>query len=52
MHYGGYDYAFRDNAGGTACVMYKATASGWTAVTFGREIQFNTAVGEIFEGIL
>ena len=50
VHYGGYDYAFRDNAGGTACVMYKATASGWTAVTFGREIQFNTAVGEIFEG--
>lgn len=50
VHYGGYDYAFRDNAGGTACVMYKATASGWSAVTFGREIQFSTAVGEIFEG--
>lgn len=26
-------YAFRDNAGGTACVMHKATASGWTTVT-------------------
>lgn len=26
-------YAFRDNAGGTACVMHKASASGWSAVT-------------------
>lgn len=43
-------YCFRDNAGATACVMYKATASGWAAVTFGREIQFTNAVGEISEG--
>lgn len=28
-------YAFRDNAGGTAVVMHKATASGWAAVTIG-----------------
>lgn len=33
-------YAWRDNAGGTACVMYRATASGWSAITFGQEIQF------------
>ena len=26
-------YAFRDNAGGTACVMHKATSGGWTTVT-------------------
>lgn len=26
-------YAFRNNAGGTAAVMYKATGSGWTLVT-------------------
>lgn len=26
-------YAFRDNVGQTACLMYKATASGWTLVT-------------------
>ncbi|HIJ26297.1 MAG TPA: hypothetical protein HPP79_11555 [Gammaproteobacteria bacterium] len=31
--YGGDVYAFRDNAGGTACVMHKATISGWTVVT-------------------
>lgn len=26
-------YAFRNNAGGTAAVMYKSSSSGWTAVT-------------------
>jgi hypothetical protein len=26
-------YAFRNNAAGTACIMHKATSSGWTAVT-------------------
>ena len=26
-------YAFRDNAGATACVMHKATTTGWTTVT-------------------
>lgn len=39
-------YAFRDNAGATACVLYKATASGWTAVAFQYEISF-TAGGNI-----
>ena len=43
-------YAWRDNAGGTACVMYRATASGWSAITFGRELQFTGAVGQISEG--
>lgn len=33
-------YCFRDNAGGTASVMYKATASGWSAVPFGYEMSF------------
>lgn len=49
-YYAGDLYAFRDNAGATACVMHKATASGWSAISFGREIQFDNAVGEIFEG--
>lgn len=31
--YNGDVYAFRDNVGQTACVMHKATASGWTTVT-------------------
>ena len=26
-------YAFRDNAGGTACVMHKSTSTGWAVVT-------------------
>lgn len=43
-------YAFRDNAGATAGNMYKSTTGGWVQVTFGSEIQFTTAVGEIFAG--
>lgn len=31
--YNGVVYAFRDNSGGTACVMHKATTSGWVAVS-------------------
>lgn len=49
-YYNGNVYAFRNNAGGTACVMHKATASGWSAVTFGYEIQFTGATGQINEG--
>lgn len=33
-------YAFRNNAGGTACVMHKASASGWTAVILFNEVSF------------
>lgn len=32
-YYAGALYAFRNNAGGTAAVMYKATGSGWSLVT-------------------
>jgi hypothetical protein len=49
-YYKGSVYAFRNNAGGTQCVMHKATSSGWTAIAFGYEIQFTGAVGEIFDG--
>jgi len=45
-------YAFRDNAGGTAGAIYKQSASGWTAVSLGTEIQFTNAVGEIKPGDL
>ena len=34
------NYAFRNNAGGTAAVMYKSSASGWTAVTMYNEVSF------------
>lgn len=50
VSYQGDLYAFRDNAGATACVMHKATTSGWSAITFGKELQFDGAVGEITEG--
>lgn len=43
-------YAFRDNVGGTAGAIYKQSASGWTSVALGTEIQFTGAVGEIFVG--
>lgn len=43
-------YAFRDNALATAGDMFKSTSSGWAQVTFGNEIQFNTAVGQINDG--
>ena len=48
--YGGVVYAFRNNAGGTACDMYKSSASGWTQVTFGYEQAFTTGTGEISDG--
>ena len=43
-------YAFRNNAGGTACNMWKATATGWSQITFGEEVTFTNAVGQISEG--
>jgi hypothetical protein len=43
-------YAFRDNTGGTAGDMYKSTVAGWVQVTFGKEIQFTGAVGQISDG--
>lgn len=45
--YGGDVYAFRDNAGGTAGVMHKATSSGWSEVSLGREIAFTGGSGEV-----
>ncbi|MCP5246156.1 MAG: hypothetical protein H6937_09485 [Burkholderiales bacterium] len=51
-YYNGDKYCFRDNVGATESLMYKATASGWSQITFGRELQFDGATGEIFEGDL
>ena len=43
-------YAFRDNAGGTACIMHKATSSGWSAVNAGYELTFTSGTSEIADG--
>ena len=40
--FGGTTYAFRNNAGGTAAVMYKSTTSGWTAVSLGFTLDFTS----------
>lgn len=38
--YNGVKYALRANAGGTAVDMYKSTTSGWSQVTFFKEVSF------------
>ncbi len=43
-------YAFRDNAGGTAGQMHKSSASGWSVVDLGREIDFDAGTAEFAEG--
>lgn len=43
-------YAFRDNAGATACVMYKATTSGWSSVDLGQVLNFDAGSTEIAVG--
>lgn len=47
------DYAFRNNAGGTATDIYKSTASGWSPVALNYTVSFTTgswAGGEPAEG--
>lgn len=38
--YNGNVYAFRNNVGNTAAVMYKDSAAGWVAVALGRQLRF------------
>lgn len=38
--YKGHVYAFRNNVGATAAVMYQDSAAGWVAMSLGREISF------------
>jgi hypothetical protein len=49
-YYNGVVYGWRNNAGGTALDMYKSTSGGWSLVSLGIAVQFNTGVGEIFDG--
>lgn len=52
----GVTYAFRDNAGATACDMFKSSATGWQAVTFGRMVNYTSggtyviAEGDVITG--
>lgn len=48
-------YVFRDNVGGTAGTMWKATGAGWSQVTFGNQLTFGTGlvaptVGQTIKG--
>ena len=43
-------FAWRDNAGGTALVMHKATPSGWQALTLTPFIPFNAGTATIADG--
>jgi len=48
--YGDVVYAFRNNAGATAAVMFKSTSSGWASVSLGEEISFTNANTSVEEG--
>ena len=43
-------YAFVDNAGGTAGLIYKSSVAGWVNVPLYHEISFDTGVAEISDG--
>lgn len=47
--YNGVCYAFRDNAAGTACNMWKSTASGWVQVDLGYTIDFSAGTAAFQE---
>lgn len=44
-------YCFRDNAGGTAGLIYKATSSGWTAITLYRSLSFTGGNMALADGV-
>ena len=50
-YYNGVGYAWRNNVGATAAVMYKSSSSGWTAVTLGKTLYFDTGTVEITDGL-
>lgn len=43
-------FAWRDNVGATAGAIYKATTSGWTAVTLLKQVSFTSGTGAPTEG--
>lgn len=49
--YKGDRYCWRDDVGGTAGQMFKATSSGWQIQTFGHTIDFSAGVLELTAGV-
>ena len=49
--YGGVVYAWRDNAGATACILHRSSASGWVAVTMPYEVSFFAGSSAFAEGV-
>jgi hypothetical protein len=50
VNHGGTVYCVRNNAGGTAAVMYKSSGSGWQAITLYREVAFTAGSGSVADG--
>ena len=48
--YNGITYAFRDNAAGDECLMWKGTASGWVQQDLGNRVAFTAGTAEFIEG--
>ena len=48
--YNGVVYAWRNNSGGTAAVLYKSSTSGWINVQLGKELRFNTGTALVLDG--
>ena len=42
---GGYVFAWRDNAGGTACDIHRSSPTGWTPVSLFKELAFTAGSG-------
>ena len=50
-YYNGTLYAWRNNIGATASIMYKSTSSGWAVVTLGKTMSFDTGTVLIPDGV-
>lgn len=50
-YYNGVVYAWRNNTGGTAAVMYKSSSTGWIAITLGQVMTFNQGMLGIADGM-
>lgn len=48
--YKGVEYAWRNNAGGTAAVMWKATSNGWEEIPHGNHLDFDAGTDEMIAG--